>query len=1417
MFRAHNHKTLLKRVVGLLPCVIVGLVLLCAVAPMAFPAGAVAVPNDSYVVVDEYWPMDKTGPGALIYVSPPEKIDNKMYGSYTYGYGDPTRKPGGCVYTTKGDVSWGSEPDHKFVHLVTPVYGVWDLGAAFSSVVVFPYVDLQNDYLEHTIYGSNGFSLSEPYAATWEPARLSMIYRRGWSPADINEAAITDDDYVMMWTWDDGKSYRYIMDKPAAIYTEPQPYGDPDIDAIKGVLGKPSAECGWQTEFVEKGSIFSSSSLKETQSAWFEQSTVYNAGIALYGPYWRYQTFTPAASNSFNWVSFCLYKQGNPNYTVGISLYNVDGNHQPLGPALCSTTFATSSLTTIAAWYTYNFPTGYQVSAGTEYALVLSGNGGDANNLVFARCNTTDSYGSGLVGSSANGGTTWQVLSSQDMAFKVGSAGKVHVAYGGEQLYYAVFDGYSWKQQEVERGGVGAYCSLFVDSSDNPAISYYDTINQDLKYAWWDGTVWNIQTVDSTGDVGSYTSLHFDSSGNPAISYYDATNSNLKCARWNGTSWDYSVVGSAGWVGGFSSLDFDGSGMPSISYYDVTNERLMYAHWNGTEWDIQTVDNPGWNGAVGSYTSLAFDGSGNPAISYHDATQGFLKYAHWNGTEWNITTVDASGWVGEYSSLALDDSGRPGISYYDTNRGDLKYAQWNGSTWDVQIVDTTGDVGSFTSLDFDGYGNPVISYYDATKRGLNYACRSDAGWKTQSVPLISSVGRYTSLAFDKTGNVGISYYDAVYGDLKYARWVGDNWNWEENTWAIETVDSYGDVGRYTSLVFDNSGNPSISYYDATNGNLKYAHWNGVRWETYALDSTDDVGSYSSLAFDSSGNPAVSYYDATNGDLKYWHWNGTGWESKVVDKVGKLGDFGMYNSLAFNSSGNAAISYYDITNGDLKYARWNGTTWDIEAVDSAGDVGSYNSLAFDGSGNPAISYHDVTNGDLKYAHWNGTYWIFEVVDNTGYTGSYTSLAFDASWNPSISYHDATKGDLRYAHWNGNGWDAETVDDINFVGRDTSLAFDDCGDPVISYEGPTNGDLKYAHPENPPPNQPTNKAPSDNAPYVGLTPVLESSDFSEPCTDSHAASQWRIATTPGECYNPMWDSGVDTTNLVRITIPAGVLSNNTTYYWQVRHGDCHGVWSEYSLETSFTTASQPSQPTNISPSNGALFVRVSPTLRASAFSDPQASDTHAASTWQITTTPGVYSSPVFERTGSDLTQVSVPSEVLDYNRTYYWHVQYQDNHNAWSSFSSETSFRTRISPIPPAQAVNMSPGDGVTRISRTPTLQSSPFSDSDAEDTHTASQWRLTTIAGDYSTPVFDSGPDGSNLTQITIPDGLLEYNGAYYWQVSYQDSEGAWSEWSAETGFTTEETPTTPPALLIAGAVIAVVILVGAGAPMMLPL
>jgi hypothetical protein len=231
--------------------------------------------------------------------------------------------------------------------------------------------------------------------------------------------------------------------------------------------------------------------------------------------------------------------------------------------------------------------------------------------------------------------------------------------------------------------------------------------------------------------------------------------------------------------------------------------------------------------------------------------------------------------------------------------------------------------------------------------------------------------------------------------------------------------------------------------------------------------------------------------------------------------------------------------------------------------------------------------------------------------------------------------------------------------------------------------------------------------------------------------------------------------------------------------VRYQDEHGTWSSYSVETSFTTYSAPDQPSNVSPADGAIDVSLTPTLESSAFFDPDTRAVHTASQWQVTTTAGDYSSPVFDSGDTlDLTQIVIPAGELDYNTTYYWRVRHENNHGGWSDYSSETSFTTYS---PPVQPISVSPANGATDVSTTFTLQSSAFSDPNEGATHAASQWQVATDS-QFSNVVYDSGRDISNLTQITITSP--NHNTTYYWRVRHQDSYGAWSDWSAEASFTT---------------------------------
>src|SRR5262249_40192710 len=67
---------------------------------------------------------------------------------------------------------------------------------------------------------------------------------------------------------------------------------------------------------------------------------------------------------------------------------------------------------------------------------------------------------------------------------------------------------------------VGRYTSVAVDGTGNPIIAYYDIDNADLKFAAFDGSRWQIHTVESTGDVGKYAHLVVGPAGKPAVVYF---------------------------------------------------------------------------------------------------------------------------------------------------------------------------------------------------------------------------------------------------------------------------------------------------------------------------------------------------------------------------------------------------------------------------------------------------------------------------------------------------------------------------------------------------------------------------------------------------------------------------------------------------------------------------------------------------------------------------------------------------------------------------------------------------------------------------------------------------------------------------------------------------------------------------------
>jgi hypothetical protein len=315
-----------------------------------------------------------------------------------------------------------------------------------------------------------------------------------------------------------------------------------------------------------------------------------------------------------------------------------------------------------------------------------------------------------------------------------------------------------------------------------------------------------------------------------------------------------------------------------------------------------------------------------------------------------------------------------------------------------------------------------------------------------------NTGQHVSVAIDpSTGVTYVSYYDATHGDLRMAHYVGSGGNCgPSGSWHCQTVDSDGDVGQYSSIAVW-EGKIKIAYHDATHGSLKYALASYGPTGSWWIQNVDketppiNTGLYASLGLAYNGSSYISYYsdDPTGVDAL-----------RIADFVGSGGNCG-----------------YGTTAG----------MWRCETVDTGEGVGQHTSLAVVGSyAYRHIAYYDRGNGDLWYATNHGgtncgpggnTWTCYPVTGSTADVGQYASLYMDDEDHFHIAYYDATADTLKYAVDVGGGGNCGVLgsaqcDEIDAMMQGynplgVSVAEDAAGYPIIAYQSQY-GSLNVARP-------------------------------------------------------------------------------------------------------------------------------------------------------------------------------------------------------------------------------------------------------------------------------------------------------------------------------------------------------------------
>jgi hypothetical protein len=266
--------------------------------------------------------------------------------------------------------------------------------------------------------------------------------------------------------------------------------------------------------------------------------------------------------------------------------------------------------------------------------------------------------------------------------------------------------------------------------------------------------------------------------------------------------------------------------------------------------------------------------------------------------------IFTDGLAGKFVSSAVDASGDihlcyqffyEGIDAMNFNYPDLLYVKKDRSslsatgteeTVEGNVYNSNGSasaqnrVGAYAAMVLDTNGDPVVFYdadlspnsSDPKTKGLRVAYRNGEVWQCEWVETGFTVGGI-SCALDKNGKLCVAYYpESQYTDshgvthqqcLKYATKTS-------SSWTTTLVDESTLCGKYCSLAFNASGNPSIAYYSMRNHSgsqdlkdLRLASSNGTSWSSEVVASDGDIGNYNTLWFDENGSTFICSYSNTD--------------------------------------------------------------------------------------------------------------------------------------------------------------------------------------------------------------------------------------------------------------------------------------------------------------------------------------------------------------------------------------------------------------------------------------------------------------------------------------------------------------------------------------------------------------------------